>query len=225
MADHSPAPRRSVVPAGLLAAAATLVLCLPGAAGAEGARGGGDGGTPVYACAEKYWPWGCIAECESGGDWHINTGNGYYGGLQFWQPTWERFGGLAYARRADLATRDEQIAVAEKVLAEQGWGAWPVCAKRYGLSGKRIDPPKTLDPPKTGETDETGESEEAGEGEDTGEAGTVGRTYVVRRGDSLDKIARAQHVKGGWQALYKANRKVIGSRPERLVIGTRLTLP
>ncbi|MET9439500.1 transglycosylase family protein [Streptomyces sp. NPDC006610] len=98
------------------------------------------------ACADDQWPWGCIAECESGGNWHINTGNGYYGGLQFWQPTWEEYGGLKYAPRADLATRDEQIAVAQEVLAWQGWGAWPVCSKRYGLSGRMhtVKPGDTL---------------------------------------------------------------------------------
>ncbi|MGW1540340.1 transglycosylase family protein [Streptomyces sp. NPDC002309] len=88
------------------------------------------------ACADDQWPWGCMAKCESGGNWHINTGNGYYGGLQFSQPTWKAFGGLKYAPRADLATRAEQIAVAREVVAEQGWQAWPVCAQRYGLKGR-----------------------------------------------------------------------------------------
>lgn len=66
----------------------------------------------------------------------MNTGNGFYGGLQFWQPTWEEYGGLAYAARADLASRDHQIRVAEELLGAQGWEAWPVCAKRYGLAGR-----------------------------------------------------------------------------------------
>ncbi|GLX31051.1 hypothetical protein Slala02_68710 [Streptomyces lavendulae subsp. lavendulae] len=66
----------------------------------------------------------------------MNTGNGFYGGLQFWQPTWEEHGGLAYAARADLATREQQIRIAEELLAVQGWEAWPVCAKRYGLAGR-----------------------------------------------------------------------------------------
>jgi len=67
--------------------------------------------------------------CESGGNWSINTGNGYYGGLQFNSSTWAAYGGLSYAPRADLASRAEQIAVAEKVLANQGAGAWPTCGK------------------------------------------------------------------------------------------------
>lgn len=94
-----------------------------------------------HACAKDQWPWGCVAKCESGGNWHINTGNGHYGGLQFSQQTWEGFGGGKYAPRADLASRKEQIAIARKVVAVQGWGAWPHCSKRYGLYG-RTDPGK-----------------------------------------------------------------------------------
>lgn len=74
--------------------------------------------------------WDAIASCESSGNWAINTGNGYFGGLQFDQNTWERNGGLRYAERADLATREEQIAIAEVTRARQGWGAWPVCGGR-----------------------------------------------------------------------------------------------
>jgi hypothetical protein len=71
--------------------------------------------------------WSGVAMCESSGNWSINTGNGYYGGLQFSPTTWAAFGGLAYAPRADLATQSQQVAVAEKVLVVQGPGAWPTC--------------------------------------------------------------------------------------------------
>ncbi|WP_422748727.1 transglycosylase family protein [Mycobacterium sp. WMMD1722] len=74
--------------------------------------------------------WDALASCESSGNWEINSGNGFYGGVQFTQRTWESFGGLRYAPRADLATREEQIAIAERTRAGQGWGAWPVCSKR-----------------------------------------------------------------------------------------------
>ena len=74
--------------------------------------------------------WNRIASCESGNNWSINTGNGFYGGLQFTQQTWAGFGGTAYAPRADLATPAQQMAIADKVLAVQGPGAWPVCHKR-----------------------------------------------------------------------------------------------
>ncbi|OPE44916.1 transglycosylase family protein, partial [Mycolicibacterium diernhoferi] len=78
--------------------------------------------------------WDALARCESGGNWAINTGNGYFGGVQFDQNTWERQGGLRYAQRADLATREEQIAIAEVTRARQGWGAWPTCSARLGSS-------------------------------------------------------------------------------------------
>ncbi|SEH66262.1 Uncharacterized conserved protein YabE, contains G5 and tandem DUF348 domains [Mycolicibacterium rutilum] len=76
--------------------------------------------------------WDALARCEAGGNWAINTGNGFYGGVQFDQNTWERNGGLRYAARADLATREEQIAIAEVTRARQGWGAWPTCSGRIG---------------------------------------------------------------------------------------------
>jgi LysM repeat protein len=71
--------------------------------------------------------WSAIAACESGGNWSTNTGNGFYGGLQFTEGTWLANGGGQYASSADLATPAQQIAVAERVLASQGIGAWPVC--------------------------------------------------------------------------------------------------
>ncbi|GGT18289.1 LysM peptidoglycan-binding domain-containing protein [Streptomyces chromofuscus] len=138
------------------------------------------------SCSDDQWPWGCVAQCESGGRWNINTGNGYYGGLQFSQATWKAFGGLKYAPRADLATRAEQIAVAREVVAVQGWQAWPVCAKRYGLKG---------------------------------------RWYTVKRGDTLYSIARTYKVGGGWKALYDANKKTIGAKPERIEVGITLVIP
>ncbi len=77
--------------------------------------------------------WDQIAQCESGGNWSINTGNGYYGGLQFAHSTWTGFGGQQYAEYAHQASRAEQIIVAERVLDSQGWDAWPTCARRLGL--------------------------------------------------------------------------------------------
>jgi resuscitation-promoting factor RpfB len=75
--------------------------------------------------------WDRIAECESGGNWSINSGNGYYGGLQFDHGTWAAYGGTAYAYNANGASKAQQIAIAEKVKADRGgYGAWPVCGKR-----------------------------------------------------------------------------------------------
>lgn len=77
--------------------------------------------------------WDGIAQCESGGNWNINTGNGFYGGVQFAPGTWLNMGGGVYAPTADLATKEQQIEIAEKVLAVSGWGAWPGCAAKLGL--------------------------------------------------------------------------------------------
>ncbi|WP_227998360.1 resuscitation-promoting factor Rpf1 domain-containing protein [Nocardia australiensis] len=78
--------------------------------------------------------WDRLAQCEAGGNWGINTGNGFQGGLQFSPSTWSAHGGGQYASTANQASREQQIAVAEKVLASQGWGAWPSCSSNLGLS-------------------------------------------------------------------------------------------
>jgi resuscitation-promoting factor RpfA len=95
--------------------------------------GGGGIALAAHAAAAPDSEWDHVASCESGGNWGINTGNGYHGGLQFSQGTWAAHGGGEYATSANQATRDQQIAVAERVLASQGRGAWPVCGR--GLSG------------------------------------------------------------------------------------------
>lgn len=147
--------------------------------------------------------WDRLAQCESSGRWDINTGNGYYGGLQFYQPTWEGFGGLAYAPRADLATRGQQIAVAERVLDVQGWNAWPSCSRQLGLGeadkGDTPPPPATPEPP----------------------APSAG-TYTVASGDTLGEIA-AEHGMS-WQRLYEINRSVIGGNPNVIYPGQVLSL-
>lgn len=91
--------------------------------------------TADTASAASSSTWDRLAGCESGGNWAINTGNSFYGGLQFTRSTWTGFGGGKYADRADHATRSQQIAVANKVLASQGWGAWPACSSKLGLRG------------------------------------------------------------------------------------------
>ncbi|MER8104049.1 transglycosylase family protein [Kitasatospora sp. NPDC094016] len=90
--------------------------------------------TATSASAASVSTWDSVAQCESGGNWAINTGNGFYGGLQFTSSTWAAFGGTAYASQANQATKAQQIAVAEKVLASQGPGAWPVCSVKAGLT-------------------------------------------------------------------------------------------
>jgi resuscitation-promoting factor RpfA len=118
MTAHSkpPAHRLALSLTGASATIAALVAHAPGAA------------------AASVGTWDKVAACESSGNWHTNTGNGYYGGLQFTSSTWAAYGGRAYASRADLATKVQQITVAERVLKGQGPGAWPVCSRRAGLT-------------------------------------------------------------------------------------------
>lgn len=142
MAAFTVEPIRSPFPRGVDLARIPMPKFTVAAGGLLVASGMAAGIAPVIAPAaptvelvasEKTWDE--VAECESGGDWAINTGNGYYGGLQHSQPTWDAFGGQEFAPRADLSTREQQIAVAERVLAGQGPGAWPTCGKRAGLTG------------------------------------------------------------------------------------------
>lgn len=100
--------------------------------------------SPGTAHAAGASVWDRVAACESGGNWSIDTGNGYYGGLQFTAATWQANGGQAYAATANRATRAQQITVAQRVLATQGPGAWPVCGPRAGLTratGSATAPP------------------------------------------------------------------------------------
>jgi resuscitation-promoting factor RpfA len=91
-------------------------------------------GMTATASAAGGHNWDAVAQCEASGNWAANTGNGFYGGLQFTNQTWNGFGGGRYASRADLASKGAQIAIAQKVLNAQGPGAWPVCSVRAGLS-------------------------------------------------------------------------------------------
>ncbi|MFF2780697.1 transglycosylase family protein [Streptomyces sp. NPDC058052] len=170
--------------------------------------------------------WEKVASCESSSNWRINTGNGYFGGLQFSQSTWEAYGGREFAPRADLASKDQQIAVAERVLKGQGPGAWPSCGSRAGLarggpapdaSGGGNDVRTTSLPAQRALPKEPAEA-----GPTT--VPTVREMYTVTPGDSLSEIARDERVRGGWQRLYEINRKVVGDDPDLILPGQRLTL-
>ena len=90
--------------------------------------------TTGTADAASMRAWNRLAHCESGGRWHIATGNGYFGGLQFSASTWRAFGGRKYAALAHRASRSEQVRIAERVRRVQGWNAWPSCSRRVGLA-------------------------------------------------------------------------------------------
>jgi nucleoid-associated protein YgaU len=183
--------------------------------------------------------WDAVAQCESSGNWSINTGNGYYGGLQFSQSTWNAFGGQEYASRADLATREEQIVIAEKTLAGQGWAAW-ACAYAGGGEGptqRTLDssddtaeaapqaspaaeqepaaaPSESIDS-SADRADRGRHDDGAGWSQDSAPAAAPASaadgTYTVVSGDSLSKIAAANGVAGGWEALYAANADVVSN--------------
>jgi LysM repeat protein len=188
--------------------------------------------------------WDAVAECESSGNWSINTGNGYYGGLQFSQSTWNAFGGQEYASRADLASRDQQIAIAEKTLAGQGWGAW-ACAYAGGGEGpsqRSVDSSSNTEAAAEEAPQETAAVEDSSNDSSSNDdssndnswnersdrsrhyddadsteasapaaapASAADGTYTVVSGDTLSKIAAANGVSGGWEALYAANSDVI----------------
>ncbi|MFE0736854.1 transglycosylase family protein [Streptomyces sp. NPDC058855] len=172
--------------------------------------------------------WDKVAGCESSHNWHINTGNGYFGGLQFSQSTWERYGGTRYAPRADLASKDQQIAVAERVLKGQGPDAWPHCGPRAGLArggpvaGPAVEPAgndvRTASLP----AQRALPTRTAAAGPTTVPA--LREMYTVTTGDSLSKIAREERVRGGWKGLYDTNRTVVGDDPDLIHPGQRLTL-
>ncbi|BFP54767.1 transglycosylase family protein [Streptomyces sp. ID03-2B] len=181
------------------------------------------------ASAASVETWDAVAQCESGGNWSINTGNGYYGGLQFSQSSWAAAGGTQYAARADLASKDQQIATAEKLLDLQGPGAW-ACAGAGGLTNDGVDPgvntgsgqseskPEQAQPQRQAEQPTTrSEQREAPKAESkktvttpTGEKVKKGDgEYKVKAGDTLSKIAEKEGVKGGWSKLFKLNDDIV----------------
>jgi resuscitation-promoting factor RpfA len=167
--------------------------------------------------------WDAVAQCESGGNWSINTGNGYYGGLQFSASTWAAYGGTQYASTADQASKAQQIEIAEKVLASQGKGAWPVCGT--GLSGASYNG-GSAGSPSSGSGSDSGSSartEQQSTSRST-ERPAASKTvttptgkkvkkgdgeYKVVKGDTLSTIAQKHHVKGGWQKLFQLNKDIV----------------
>jgi murein DD-endopeptidase MepM/ murein hydrolase activator NlpD len=187
---------------------------------AAGATAAGAAALPVLTAGSAHAAlasvWDRVAACESSGDWHINTGNGYYGGLQFAASTWAAYGGKHFADTAAQADREQQITVAQRVLQAQGPGAWPVCSVRAGLT--RADGASTTAPVSAAKaTARPAKPKKPGP-----PAG--GAEYTVRAGDTLSGIAQQQRVPGGWESVYAANRTVVGADPDLIFPGERLTL-
>ena len=172
--------------------------------------------TPANASSVN---WDAIAKCESGGNWAINTGNGFYGGLQFTLGTWHANGGQGMPQNA---SREQQIAVAERVLATQGIHAWPVCGLRAGASGggtaaaapaqhRTVTTPKApAAAPKQVQSTTTSAPQSAPNGD-----------YTVVAGDTLSGIAAKQGVQGGWNTLWNENKGIVAN-PNLIFPGQRL---
>ncbi|MEU2118737.1 transglycosylase family protein [Streptomyces sp. NPDC058700] len=210
---------------------ATQVVTLVGVTGVAVAAPLMTAGTASAATASE---WDRVAQCESGGNWSINTGNGYYGGLQFSASTWAAYGGTAYASTANQASKSQQIAIAEKVLAGQGKGAWPSCG--VGLSNASYSGGSAESAPQQQERkaeQPTTRSEQrqapkksaqqTPQRQATPKAATkktvttpTGKSvkkgdgeYKVESGDTLGTIARAHGVQGGWSKLFELNKDVV----------------
>lgn len=192
------------------------------------------GATSAQAATSAEWD--KVAQCESGGNWSINTGNGYYGGLQFSASTWAAFGGTKYASTADKASKSQQIEIAEKVLAGQGKGAWPSCgvglsnaAYGGGAAEPKQEQPKQEKPkaqpkqqqPKAQPKQQQAKPQQRAEAPTTrserAEAPVAKAKgfqkgdgeYQVKAGDTLSKIADAEQVDGGWKKLFELNKDVV----------------
>jgi resuscitation-promoting factor RpfA len=186
--------------------------------------------------------WDALAQCESGGNWATNTGNGYSGGLQFSPTTWAAYGGTGSA--AD-ASREQQIAVAEQVQASQGWGAWPSCAAQLGLSGGATGAVQTAPvqaapvqsaPVQSAPVQSTpvqaaqsapvqsAPVAQALAAKHVTAVALSGETYTLQAGDTLSIVAEKLGVQGGWQHLADANLDTI-SDPNLVFEGQVIQLP
>ncbi|GAA4832323.1 transglycosylase family protein [Garicola koreensis] len=194
--------------------------------------------------------WDRLAECESGGDWSINTGNGFYGGLQFTPQSWQAAGGSGMPHQA---SKSEQIRVAENLQSMQGWGAWPSCSAQLGLSGDPSGggapaPEQQQQAPQQQQTQQAPQeqTQQAPQQEYTqpapqpqqqtqpapqpqqqsyapaGDVQVSGETYTVASGDSLSSIAADYGF--DWQALWGANADTIED-PNVIFVGDELKLP
>ncbi|MEV1081067.1 transglycosylase family protein [Streptomyces sp. NPDC050211] len=197
---------------------ATRAIAIAGVTGAAVAAPLMAAGNASAATASE---WDAVAQCESGGNWSISTGNGYYGGLQFSASTWAAYGGTQYAATANQASKAQQIEIAEKVLAGQGKGAWPNCgtglssASYNGSSSNQssesttrsseeqsasrsAERPAPEQSTKKTVTTPTGKKVKKGDGE-----------YKVVKGDTLSTIAEEHDVKGGWAKVFELNKDIV----------------
>lgn len=198
------------------------------AAAAALSVGMGAGAASTASAASTVWD--RVAACESSGNWSINTGNGYYGGLQFSRSTWLAYGGGKYASTANRATKSQQIAIARRTLAGQGPGAWPVCSRRAGLTRSNGGANSSATAPGSSRVTQptSGQSapkrSSANKRQYTGHATSSGSKVIrVRSGDTLSELAQRYNVRGGWRGLWALNKKLV-KNPDRIYVGQVLRL-
>ncbi|MEN8655625.1 transglycosylase family protein [Streptomyces sp. 21So2-11] len=176
------------------------------------------------ASAASVETWDAVAQCESGGNWSIDTGNGYSGGLQFSPSSWAAAGGTQYAASAAQASKSQQIAAAERLLDIQGPGAW-ACAGAGGLTNDGVDPnvdtsgsQKQAEPqqeqaaPRQAEQPASRSEVRTAPKAETKAAAPIKKgdgEYKVKSGDTLGKIAKAEKVKGGWAKVFELNKDIV----------------
>jgi len=211
--------RRAVATAAIAGAAIAVPVAMAGTASADSVN------------------WTAIANCESSGDWAANTGNGFYGGLQFTESTWLAYGGGSYAQYAYQASESQQIAVAENVLAGQGIGAWPVCGAYAGsgtsYTGTNTSGSSSSDSSSSSSSSSDSSSSSSSSSDtssssssDTGSSsssGSASGSYTVKSGDSLSGIAAKEGI-SDWHSLYTNNESTIGSNPNLIYPGQVLNL-
>jgi nucleoid-associated protein YgaU len=226
--------RRAVATAAIAGAAIAIPVALAGTASADSVN------------------WTAIANCESSGNWAADTGNGFYGGLQFTQSTWDAYGGDQYAASANLASEADQITVAQAVLAGQGIGAWPVCGAYAGSStsytGTNTSGSSSSGGSSSSSTPSTSSSSDSSSTPATSDnssstssntsssdssstpatsssssSSSKGGSYTVQSGDTLSGIAAKEGV-SDWHTLYTNNESTIGSNPNLIFPGQVLNL-
>lgn len=160
--------------------------------------------TAVSAPANAASDWDRLAECESGGNWSTDTGNGFYGGLQFSESSWKAVGGSG---KASDASKAEQIDRATQLQSIQGWGAWPACSAQLGLTGSA---PSNPAPAPTVEVDA---NVPASDGQNT---------YVVQSGETLHEIAEKLDIEGGFNTLTAWNDSI--TDPNLVFVGQEIVV-
>jgi LysM repeat protein len=166
--------------------------------------------------------WDALAQCEASGNWAANTGNGFYGGLQFTMQTWRGFGGQGNPANA---SREQQIAVAERVLAVQGTNAWPACSRKLGAyqAGGRKPAPVAPQQQRKAQPQQRQAAAPVQPVAVAGSKSNPNGNYEIKPGDTLSKIAEANKVAGGYQAIVEKNKDFL-TNPDLIFPGHKILI-